>query len=306
MEKRFAYLMIVIAAVLWGIIGVFVTYLYEVGFTPVQVVTLRAGSALLFLFVYLTLIKTNRSFLKINWRDSYLFVGTGIVSFVFFNLCLFYAMQQTSISIATILLYTAPAFVTVFSRILFKEALTQRKAIALFMTLLGCAFVVGVLPSLDGSVSLLGIILGLGSGLFYAVYSIFGKFALAKYKPFTVTFYTFVFATLAITPFSGIWTMAEHFVEWRILLLVIGLGFFSTMLAFIFYTTGLQYVESSRASIIATVEPVVAAIMGFLLFSDQLGIWQYLGMVFVLLAVVIVQESRKKRSFGSEKEQRIS
>lgn len=129
---------------------------------------------------------------------------------------------------------------------------------------------------------------------------------LGKIQAFTVTFYTFVFATLAITPFSGIWTMAEHFVEWRVLLLVIGLGFFSTMLAFIFYTTGLQYVESSRASIIATVEPVVAAIMGFLLFSDQLGIWQYLGMVFVLLAVVIVQESRKKRSFGSEKEQRIS
>lgn len=300
MGKRLAYLMIVLAGMLWGVIGVFVNYLYELGFTPVQVVTLRAGTALLFLAIFLLLIKTNRSYLKINWRDSYLFVGTGVISIVFFNLCLFYAMQHTTISIATILLYTAPAFVTIFSRILFKEALTPRKITALFMTLMGCAFVIGVLPSMDGAISVTGLILGLGSGLFYALYSIFGKFALEKYKPFTVTFYTFLFATVAITPFSGIWSMTDQFTNLNVWLLVIGLGLFSTMLAFVFYTIGLQYVESSRASIIATVEPVVAAIMGFLIFSDRLNFWQYLGMAFVLLAVVIVQESKKGKPIRLE------
>ncbi|KGA96475.1 transporter [Alkalihalobacillus alcalophilus ATCC 27647 = CGMCC 1.3604] len=300
MEKRLAYLSIALGATFWGMIGVFVNYLYELGFTPIQVVALRAGTAMIFLLIYLSLFKKNRPALKMNIKDSHYFIGTGVISIVFFNLCLFYAMQETSISVATILLYTAPAFVTIFSRFLFKEVLTAKKTLALFMTLIGCAFVIGVLPNMDGTISLIGFMLGLGSGLFYALYSIFGKYALQKYSPLTVTFYTFVFAAVAIIPFSGIWTMAAQFTSLKVWLLVLGLGFFSTMLAFIFYTRGLQHVESSRASIIATVEPVVAAVMSFLLFSEKLSIWQYLGMAFVLLAVIVVQESKGRIEHKSE------
>jgi drug/metabolite transporter (DMT)-like permease len=129
----------------------------------------------------------NRKALKIKASDSKYFIGTGIFSIVLFNWCLFHAIQETSISIASILLYTAPAFVTIFSRIFFKESLTPRKVLALVTTFIGCSFVIGILPNTNGSISLYGFILGLGSGLFYALYSIFGKFALEKYDSLTVT-----------------------------------------------------------------------------------------------------------------------
>ncbi|MFD2922190.1 DMT family transporter [Halobacillus naozhouensis] len=300
MENKSALLFIGAGASLWGIISVFVTYLYEIGFTPTQVVTMRVLSATLFLIVY-ALFK-NRQLLKIKISDCKYFVGTGIFSIILFNWCLFSAIEETSVSIATILLYTAPAFVTLFSRLIFKESLTTRKVAALLITIVGCSFVIGILPNANGSTSLYGLILGLGSGLFYALYSVFGKIALRKYKSLTVTVYTFLFATVAITPFSGLWSIIPLFSDLTVWIYIIGLGFLSTMLPFIFYTKGLNTVESSQASIIATIEPVVATLVGFLIFHEKLNLWQYLGIVMVIAAVIIVQESRKgskRKSFLS-------
>lgn len=294
MENKTAWLLIAIGASLWGIIGVFVTYLYEVGFTPLEVVAVRVLTASIFMVPYVFL--KNRHLFKIKIKDSRYFIGTGIISIVLFNWCLFSSMKESSISIAFILLYTAPAFVTILSRIVFKEALTARKITALLITLIGCSLVIGIFSSSTASISLYGLILGLGSGFFYALYSIFGKAALSKYDSLTVTVYTFLFATVAIVPFSGLGAKITLLMDVKVLGLVIGLGFLSTMLPFVFYTKGLHYVESSRASIIATIEPVVASIVGFFIFNETLTTWQYLGMVMVISSVIIVQESKKQKA----------
>ncbi|MEH6949602.1 EamA family transporter [Bacillus sp. JJ634] len=292
MDNKLALLLIGAGASLWGIIGLFVSSLYEMGFSPIQVVTIRALSATLFLVLYI--IFKNRQLLKIKVSDSKYFIGTGIFSFVLFNWCVFSAIKETSISVATILLYTAPAFVTIFSRFIFKEFLTTRKVLALLITFIGCSFVIGILPNTNESISLYGLILGLGSGLFYALYSIFGKFALRKYNSLTVTAYTFLFAAIAVTPFSGLWLVVPLFSDMKVWVYIIGLGFLSTMLPFIFYTKGLNTIESSQASIIATIEPVVASLVGFLIFHEKLNVWQYFGIFLVIAAVIIVQETSKK------------
>ncbi|KGP71263.1 DMT family transporter [Pontibacillus yanchengensis] len=294
MNQKTASISIAVGATLWGIIGLFVTYLYEMGFTPLQVVAMRVLSSLLFLLVYV--LYKDRRLLHIRLSDSKLFVGTGVISIVFFNWCLFSAMGETSMSIAFILLYTAPAFVTIFSRLLFKEWLTKRKMIALVMTVVGCAFVIGLLPNAIEPISMYGFLLGIGSGIFYALYSIFGKFALQKYDSLTVTFYTFLFATVAVLPSSGIWSELALLRNAEVWLYIVGLGFLSTTLPFLFYTKGLSAVESSRASIIATIEPVVASLVGLLVFQERLTLWQYGGIVLVLAAVMIVQETKRNKA----------
>ncbi|PMC38381.1 hypothetical protein CJ195_07895 [Bacillus sp. UMB0899] len=88
----------------------------------------------------------------------------------------------------------------IFSRVLFKERFTFRKVLSLITTFMGCILVIGLIPFTKESVTIYGLLVGLGSGFFYALYSIFGKFALAKYSTVTVTTYTFIFAAIAITP----------------------------------------------------------------------------------------------------------
>jgi drug/metabolite transporter (DMT)-like permease len=251
-------------------------------------VALRALSASFFLITYALFQK--RHLLKIRPADSKYFVGTGVFSFALFNWCLFSAIGQTSLSIATVLLYTAPAFVTILSRLFFKEALTLRKVSALAATVTGCALVAGLVPGTGAVASPESLALGVGAGFFYALYSIFAKYALQKYPAYTVTLYTFLFAALAVTPFSALPAALPVLLQPQAWVAIFGLGFLSTLLAFLLYTQGLSRVAPGQAAILATLEPVIASLVGVLVFQEQLNGWQYAGILLVISAVVLVQE----------------
>ena len=276
-----------LGAALWGIIGLFFEELSQVGFSALQIVTLRVVCATAMLVCFLTVI--NPQLLKIDLTDSMSFIGTGIFSTVFFNWAYFTAIEEISLSVAVILLYTGPAFVVILSRIFFKEPITSRKIGALVLTLLGCLLVVKVFPSGVEHISWYGILVGLGSGFGYALYSIFGKHALKKYHPLTVITYTFIFASAVMVPASGITISTANLQSAHVWMNILGLGFFPTALAYYLYTMGLSMVESGRASIAATVEPLVATLLGVFVFNDVLTAFQIVGMLLVLAAVVLIQ-----------------
>ena len=114
-----------------------------------------------------------------------MFLGTGMLSIVLINVLYFMTIESTTLSLAVILLYTAPCFVMILSAILFREKITPRKAGAFLLALLGCACTTGGLDA--SSFSVFGILTGVGSGFCYALYTIFGNIALKKYHPLTVT-----------------------------------------------------------------------------------------------------------------------
>lgn len=206
--KTKSCIFIIIAAALWGGIGVFFNMLSDVGFTQMQVVAIRVTAAAIALTLYI-LVK-DRSLLRVKLRDCWCFVGTGIISLVFFNWCYFTAIELTSLAVAAVLMYTSPIFVMLFSALLFHERITGKKVVALLMTFLGCLFVAGVFGSSDYAFSLGGILIGIGAGVGYALYSIFGRFALEKgYPSVTISEYTFLFATLGALPLSRIWESAH-------------------------------------------------------------------------------------------------
>ncbi|PAU93890.1 EamA family transporter [Aliifodinibius salipaludis] len=281
------YIYVFLGAALWGIIGFFIEQLSRAGFTAFQIVTLRVVSASVMLVLFVAI--KNTELLKIDLQDSMSFIGTGIFSVVFFNWAYFTAIEEVSLSVAVILLYTGPAFVVILSRIFFKEPMTSRKIGALILTLLGCVLVVKVFPIGVEHISWYGMLVGLGSGFGYALYSIFGKHALKKYHPLTVITYTFIFASVVMLPFSGITISTSDLQSAHVWLNILGLGFFPTALAYYLYTMGLSMVESGRASIAATVEPLVATLLGVFVFNDVLTAFQVVGMLLVLAAFVLIQ-----------------
>jgi drug/metabolite transporter (DMT)-like permease len=278
------------AAVLWGIISIFVKGLAVYGFTTLQIVAIRVAASAIILTLYIAI--KDRSLLKIRLTDSKYFIGTGMFSIAFFNWCYFTAIRETSVAVAAILLYTAPAFVLLLSRLLFDERLTAGKITALGVTFSGCALVVGILD-LKGTIPLYGLASGLGAGFGYALYSIFGKFALRHYSAVTVTVYTFVFAAIAMLPVSGLWEVRAQLFHLPAVAYSIGFSLFSTVLAYLCYTVALSYIETGRAAIAATLEPIVAAIVGVTFFGEALSSWQILGIVLVIAAVASVQRSNQ-------------
>ena len=116
--KKNAYTVSILAAgCLWGFMGLFRRYMGEAGFTSSGVIVLRCGVAAV--CFGLTLLFTGPAQFKVKLRDLWCFLGSGVVSLLFFTFCYFQAMNYMSLSAAAILLYTAPAIVTLFSALLF-------------------------------------------------------------------------------------------------------------------------------------------------------------------------------------------
>jgi drug/metabolite transporter (DMT)-like permease len=296
--QRKAFFYVLLAAVLWASVGVFGRLLSGGGLVPFQIVFLRALGAAVLLGGYIAF--KNPALFRIRIKDSVYFMGTGILSFAFFNWCYFTAVNNTSLSIAAILLYTAPVIVMVLSVLLFGEKLTAKKIGALVLTFMGCLLVTGVLEADQQSITLVGILAGLGAGFGYGLYSIFGRYALGRYGPLTVTFYTFAFASFAFMPWMDYIELFKLLSTPEIALEASALSLIGTVLPFLLYTHGLLHMESSKASILATLEPVVATIMGVLIFAEPLNTWTLVGIAMVLGAVYVLSENKATLSINNK------
>ena len=286
--KKLAVGFVLLAGTLWGCIGIFVRRYTALGLRSMQTVTVRMVLAAVMFSLFVLVYK--RSLFIIKLKDLWIFLGSGVISVGLFTYCYFSSIELSSLSVAAVLLYTAPAFVMLLSLLLFKEKMTLMKGLSLVLAVLGCAMTTGMIGGAL-NVSLAGFLFGLGSGFCYALYSIFSRFALNRgYEPFTITLYTFLFAAvfcLCVTdvrPVVKVVCADAGSVGYALLFALV-----SCVLPYVFYTLGLKHIASSTASIIATVEPVVATVVGAVIFAEPLAVpFGYLGVALVFLSVVLI------------------
>lgn len=288
-------LLILLAGVFWGSMGLFVRRLAQYGFSSIQITSIRLTlAALLFCLVQLN---REPSGFRIQKRDIPLFLGLGLASILFFTICYFTAIDRMPLATAAILLYTSPIWVMLMSILVFKEKLSPRKLLALALAFGGCVLVSGVT---GGGLTLSGLLIGLGAGVGYGLYSILGTIALRRYSPYTVTSYTFLIAAVGSWFISRPGDIVSKFAAAAstpgLLLFCLLMALITAVVPFLTYTLGLQSVEASRAAILATVEPMVATLLGVLVFREALTLSSLLGILLILGAVVLlnVQGSRSK------------
>ena len=282
-----------LAGIVWGTMSIFVENLKGVGVSTMSIVFLRTTITAVFLGLFLALFKPK--LLKINIKDIWIFLGNGILSLVFFTFCYFNAIVKSSAAIAAVLLYTAPVFVMFLSLCFFKEKLTKIKISACVIAIIGCVLTSGLLDG-KSQVSAEGILFGLGSGFCYALYSIFTLFAIKRgYNSLTIIFYSFLFASLSSMPFADLNnTLPIILSSWSPLLYTLGMGVVTAIIPYSLYTTALNNIEASKASIIASIELVVASLVGYFVFRQALSLLGILGIVLVLLSIVILNVNFKK------------
>lgn len=131
------------AGAMWGTISIFVRHLDGAGLSALQICLIRTFLAWVMTGAFLASVSPGR--LSIRLRDSWCFIGTGIISYALFSTCYFMAVAMSQVSVAVMLLYTSPVFVTLLSAVLFHESMTRWKWLALVCTVTGCVLVAGVL-----------------------------------------------------------------------------------------------------------------------------------------------------------------
>ena len=291
MSERKAIASVLGAGVLWGIISLFIRPLSAAGLDSMQIAAMRMFVSAV-IFVGFTAVRFPQK-LRIRLRDLWMFVGTGVVSVALFNFCYFYTIIHCEASIAVVLLYTSPVFILLLSALLFRERITQRKVLALVLTFAGCVCVAGLTGGMR--LSVLVLLTGLGSGLFYGLYTIFGRYALQKYDSVTVTAYTFLLGLLSTLPLCRPAQLAQTIsAQPSVILLCLGIGLCSTVLPYFLYTWGLERMESGKAAILVAVEPLVGAVVGMTVFRESVAAVKLLGIALILTAIVLLNVPDKK------------
>lgn len=282
------YLLVFAAACLWGLIGLFTRGLLDAGLSALEIAfwrALLAGGAFAAHAAAAGRIRVR------SGGDAVALAAFALVGVTLFYGSLNLAIDTGGISLAFVLLYTAPAFVAVLAWPLLGERLTRTKATLVGLALAGVALVAASGGGATGvRVSPTSVAWGLAAGASYASYYLFGKWVLQRYA--TVTIYAVVLpiGALGLLPFvrfapkdAGAWV-----------LLVI-LALVSTYLAYLLYYTGLRTVEASRAVLVATIEPVVAAALAAAVFGERLGPLGVLGAGAILLAAALAAVRRRPR-----------
>ncbi len=272
------YGLVFLAALLWGLIGLFSKGVLGAGVGPLELAFWRAALAGGMFMLHASL--TGQLRLQ-SWRDLAALAGFSLIGVTLFYASYSLAVQAGGVSLASILLYSAPAFVALAARLLLGEALTGRKLILLALTLAGVVLVAQGGGS-GVTVTALSLFWGITAALSYSSYYLFGKWALGRYTPVTIYAVVLPAGALGLSPLvsfapksAGVW------------LLLLALATISTYTAYALYYTGLKRVEASRAVLVASVEPVVAALTGALVFGERLGPWGLLGGALILTSALL-------------------
>ena len=268
----------VLAGVLWGSAGVFVRELNDFGMDGYTVLSTRMIVATVFLLIIIGLY--NRSLLKINLKDLWLFAGTGLLGIMGLNYFYNEAVSEITLSLAAILLSMAPVFVMILSAFIFRERITVKKINCLILAIVGCTLASGVLEAASGmglQVSVRGIVMGLLSGFFCALYGIFSKIAANRgYSTYTILFYSLLLCTVALLPVTN-WGVFISFIEAAPLkntLFAVAHSTCTSMLPYLFYSIALLYIE-----------PIAAVVFGVLFFSEIPTILILIGLVITIIAL---------------------
>jgi len=277
------------AGCFWGTTGIFVRILDGLGYSPLTIVFVRVALAFIIIVTVLC-VRGRRDLLKIRLKDIWCFIGIGASSAILLNLFFSMATVMNTLSLAAILLATAPVFVVILSAPIFGERVTSVKAQALLIAFAGCVLTSGALGG-AGAFSPAGFTIGLLSGFGYAMYTIMTRFALNRgYSPLTVNVYSFGVGSLICAPFVNFGLVASTVAAapGSMAALLILHTLFASLLPYVLYTYGMKYMDTGKAAILVSVEPVAASILGFLIYGETLSAVSLAGIALVLFAIVLL------------------
>ena len=282
------YALIMLSGILWGTIGLFVKVLDARGSTSEYTTFMRMFFAFLLLFA-ITLAKEGTASFRIGRNTLISCALLGFVSMSLNNLCYTNAVNRLGMSLAAAILYMAPIFTSIQSKLFFHEKVGRNKLIALAFNVIGCVLAAtGGRLSLEG-VSVIGLLFGIGAAFAYSTQNIFGRLATDEASPFVVATYNFFFAaafTLVVArPFS---TIDDPF-EPQLLIWGLLFGLIPTTIAYLLYFAGIQgLTETSKVPVFCSLELVVATVLGAVLFSENLPPVSLAGTALILISIMLM------------------
>lgn len=275
--KLTGYIAVILSTVLLGAMGIFVRNISANGYV---ITFARLGVGLLFLIVFLLL----RGELK-NIQLKYLsfsLAATGILLAVT-SLCYINAINNTTLANAVFLLYLGPLLGVGLTSLFLKEKFTPLNALLLIFAFVGFLFLLEFKISFNKTDSI-GNLWGGGAALCYALYVVFNRNIQENVPTLTRSFYQLLIGTLVIVPFldATLFDVTTKDIYW-----LVAIGFFHGFFAFSLIILALKHLKAVEYGTISYIEPIIASLIGFLIYSESLTLFQSIGCAIVLIGGII-------------------
>ncbi|MCK9407698.1 MAG: EamA family transporter [Bacteriovoracaceae bacterium] len=292
MKQLKGYIAISLAAVMWGVAASVAKSFFNKAYEPLILVQMRV--TLSFALMFLFFLFTNRSLLRFNLKDIPHILIVGILGVAGSNYFYYAAIKETNVSTAILVQYSAPVMVMIYTVLFQKEHLSVAKVTSLVLSIGGIVLAIGAYNAeiLKGTIH--GIIFALLAAVSFSIFTISGKSLTQKYSIWTGLIYLLGAATLfwscINTPMDIL--QAHYTVEdWRVFGVI---ALISILIPYTLYYYGLHHIQSSKAIIVSTLEPVVAIVSEWMFLDGTMGPVQIVGAICVITAILILQRDSDK------------
>lgn len=280
------YLLIMLAAIGYGSLPIFVKWGYNLGLTMDLMLFSRffiASSIMTFIL----LARRKKGFKRS--KSGYFLLALQGLLFFGSSYTYFLSIKYMAATLTNILLYTYPLMVVLMSALIYKEKISFVKGLTLLIAFFGCLLVVDVVNLSGQKISLPGSFYGVLSALFYAIYNILGQYLSEKSDPFTISASTSIiclFANIAIYPPAHVFSGHSQMALW---IVGVGTAILCTVIPLFCYQKGLSLLGASRASILSTVEPAITIVLAGLILGETLTNSQLLGGLLIISGVLLLK-----------------
>jgi len=287
------YLLVVVTATFWGFSGNLAKFLMKGDITPFALTQARSLVTAAVLLVYL--LATNPSALRLTRATAPWAVAFG-VSLAATQVCYFSAIERLNVAAAILLEYLAPAIVVAYGWLFLRRSLTKTTLGSLISVLVGSALVVKAYDPAALSLSASGVAFGLGAAIAFSAYILVGEHLQALGTGVaTQLFYGFTVTTVLLMAIRPPWRAAPETFEPSNLMLLAVVGILGTLLPFACFFASLRYIDAGRATIVSTLEPVVAGMVAFAWLGERFAGMQLVGAALIIGAIVALQRTDSGR-----------
>jgi drug/metabolite transporter (DMT)-like permease len=300
-RTRLGYAMVAIAATLFAVNGSVSKVVLGSGLSSLELTQIRNTSAAVLFLVFL--LAFARSRLRVDRRELAFLVLFGLVGVALVQWLYFVAIEHLPVGVALLIEFTAPLFVALFARYVYGEHIRRRIWVAVILVLSGLTLVVELWSGI--ALSTIGVTAALGGAFALAAYLLMAERERRHRDPASLSFYGFLVAALFWAVVQPLWqfpwstlgkrvslegNLSEYTAPvWLLVAFIVLIG---TMVTFTLLTGALRYISATKASIVASLEPVVATVIAWAWLGETLGAAQLVGGVVVIAGILLAQSAR--------------
>ncbi|WP_245698277.1 DMT family transporter [Sporosarcina ureilytica] len=287
MSQRVAFLFVLFGAILWGTTGTAQTFM------PQTIHPLGVGASRLavggFTLLIVLLIMRRVTFHNWPWRPTiYAAISMAVFQYLFFT-----SVRLTGVAIATVVtIGSAPVFSGLIEWVIAKRRPTRVWASATLLAIIGCGL---LFINKEGVVvNPIGVIMSLCAGSLFAIYTLVNKEVLDSVPAVPAVAVIFSISALMLFPFLFIFE-TEGLFTGRGIAVVLFLGFATTSIAYILFSTGLKYIPSSSAVTLSLAEPLTAALLSVIVVGERLSATSWAGVALLLGGILVLTLSGRRK-----------